>query len=541
MKNMKLFLGGDLDQLSKADAKECAKQERDFVVDQHGILLRVSQGRPDEDGSPGLEFRIVVPTTAQDDLIRLYHNSLEGGHQGANRTYKKLRRSFYWRSMYPSIQKYIEKCTDCETGKGNPKIRAPSTGNVTAMYPFQFIAMDHIPSLPESYKGNTELLIWVCLYTGFVVAKATPNRQATTIAEAYEEAVYRRFGASEGIRHDREPGFMSEAFKEFNRLMGQRSKATLSYRPQANGAAERMVQTLTRAIKMYVKDLGQRDWDDYAEQLCMALNNSYDRIRKETPYYLMHGWDPKTTIESSLAIRGDGDRDAKRWRYRIQRQYQRARAHVNDLLREAQADRAAEANERATEDPIKAGDRVWLYLDRIREGFAPKLAHKWHGPFRVLEVLDGHTCRLETRGSGYGVFPLVHMSKLKICKDLPARPTARLAEGVEERFDFDESLLPEDSFEPDASQGIFEVEEIVSSRVVQPRTRGSKRYTEYQIRWKNFDQLEWVREEDLQCGGLLYDFQAKEKAQNRFDVMQTERDLPETAVTQQNSQGSGPP
>ena len=29
---------------------------------------------------------------------------------------------------------------------------------------------------------------------------------------------------------------------------------------------------------------------------------------------------------------------------------------------------------------IDCGSRVWLYLDRVKEGYARKLAHMWHGP-----------------------------------------------------------------------------------------------------------------------------------------------------------------
>ncbi|OWY94558.1 reverse transcriptase, partial [Phytophthora megakarya] len=89
--------------------------------------------------------------------------------------------------------------------------------------------MDHIPSLPASHKGNTELLVWVDLFTGFVITKASVSRTAQTVAESYEEAVFRRFRASEAIRLDREPGFMSDFFKVFNKLMGQRQRATLAY------------------------------------------------------------------------------------------------------------------------------------------------------------------------------------------------------------------------------------------------------------------------------------------------------------------------
>ena len=89
----------------------------------------------------------------------------------------------------------------------------------------------------------------VDLFSWYVVAKTSASRTAQTIAENYEECVFRRFGASESFRYDREPGFVSNFFCPFNRIVGQTHQTTLSYRPQVNGTAERMVQTITRAIK----------------------------------------------------------------------------------------------------------------------------------------------------------------------------------------------------------------------------------------------------------------------------------------------------
>ena len=48
----------------------------------------------------------------------------------------------------------------------------------------------------------------------------------------------------------------------------------MAYRPQANGTAERMVQTLTRALKMYVSDVNQQACDEYAERLTFAINTA---------------------------------------------------------------------------------------------------------------------------------------------------------------------------------------------------------------------------------------------------------------------------
>ncbi|OWY96500.1 LOW QUALITY PROTEIN: reverse transcriptase, partial [Phytophthora megakarya] len=127
-------------------------------------------------------------------------------------SHHRIKDHFHWRGLYRSVQGYVGECVDCETGKGKPVIRGESPGNLQVMYPFQIIAMDRIPSLPRSHKGNTELLIWVDLFTGYVIAKASSSRSAQTVAESYKECVFRRFGDSEMIRHDREPGFMSDFF-----------------------------------------------------------------------------------------------------------------------------------------------------------------------------------------------------------------------------------------------------------------------------------------------------------------------------------------
>lgn len=299
---MKMYLDGDMEHLTTADVRTCAKIADQLVVDEGEVLLydpTARSGRRDpptagerspNEGEDAL--RIAVPTALQDDLLHHYHANLEGGHQGIARTYRKIQRWFYWRALYKDVQRFVGECVDCETGKGRPTLRGKSPGNITPSHPFQVRAMDHIPTLPKSHKGNTELLLFVDLFSGYVIAKASASRTAQTVAEIYEECVFRRFGASEAIRHDREPGFMADFFRAFNRLVKQKQRATMAYRPQANGTAERMMQTLTRSLEMYVEDADQHDWDDYVERLTFALNSSYDRIRQNIPFYIVHGWNP---------------------------------------------------------------------------------------------------------------------------------------------------------------------------------------------------------------------------------------------------------
>ncbi|OWZ15962.1 reverse transcriptase [Phytophthora megakarya] len=94
----------------------------------------------------------------------------------------RIKQHFHWRGLFRDVQRYVGEYVDCETGKGRPAIQGRLPGNLQATYPFQIIAMDHIPSLPKSYKGNTELLIWADLFTGYVLVKASGARTAQQIA-----------------------------------------------------------------------------------------------------------------------------------------------------------------------------------------------------------------------------------------------------------------------------------------------------------------------------------------------------------------------
>ena len=58
----------------------------------------------------------------------------------------------------------------------------------------------------------------------------------------------------------------------------------MAYMIQAIGTVERMVQTLTMALKMYVTDVDQRDWDEYVKRLTLAINTAQDRVRGNTPF-----------------------------------------------------------------------------------------------------------------------------------------------------------------------------------------------------------------------------------------------------------------
>ena len=327
------------------------------------------------------------------------------------------------------------------------------------------------------------------------------------------------------LRHDRDPKFMASVFKAFNRMLGQKQRATLAYRPQANGKQERNVQTVIRSVRCYIEDAEQRDWDEYVHALEFALNTSYSFELKQTSFYLVHGWHARTKLDA-MVPRLDGSRkevEAHKWRLKVCRQHEYAMAHAADIQKKIMEDRAARHNERTrdsaaatTRSRYEPGDQVWVYFESITPGLKKKLAHKWHGPFVILERVSPAVYKLDVVKENRRIFPLVHIARLKLYIDECDRPISEVREPPP--IDLDEALLPEDSWEPDEAGGEYEVEEILDMRYIRV-TRSACRRREYQVKWKGYEEVTWVREEDMACGRLLFEFEEKRKQQTRMNSM----------------------
>ncbi|OWZ07590.1 hypothetical protein PHMEG_00019999 [Phytophthora megakarya] len=219
-------------------------------------------------------------------VLHNYDDSIDGGHQGVVRSYQRVKHDYFWIGPYADVEKHVESCLDRSSSKSFRNSKATHLG------PFQVVSIDFVIPLPRSRRGNTALLLWQCSFTGFVIANAMSDTDALTVSNVFEECIYTQFGAPSLIRHNRDPRFMSEVFRAFAELIQARPRSTLSYRPQVNGQQERSVKPVMQSVKVY------QGWDEIAERLVFAINNSHDMVREETPFYLVHRWDAPTTLRA---------------------------------------------------------------------------------------------------------------------------------------------------------------------------------------------------------------------------------------------------
>ncbi|OWZ14235.1 reverse transcriptase [Phytophthora megakarya] len=227
--------------------KKISKVTDLFVLDDRGILYRLPHSIRGSRRDVVDNLRLVVPSSLREDMLHHAHEDFQGRHHGISRTHEKLRTEFYWPGMYTDVQHFVKEC--------------PVEKEASLMLDLRQGILNHVfvTHMPESARGNTIVLLFQYMFSGYVMCKSISATIAQDVAKAYEEQVFQRFGASSMIRHDQDPRFMSEVFTRFRELLGRRQRAILGYRPQANVQQERSVQTVIRSVRAHVAEMDQSD------------------------------------------------------------------------------------------------------------------------------------------------------------------------------------------------------------------------------------------------------------------------------------------
>ncbi len=102
---------------------------------------------------------------------------------------------------------------------------------------------------------------------------------------------------------------------------------------------------------------------------------------------------------------------------------------VQEAMRAAQERQARYANMNRRDYEFEVGDKVLLSSQHLRlpeaENARRKLEPRFHGPYKIIEVVSPVAYRLELPAS-YRIHPVIHISLLKVyrdgSRDFPSRP-----------------------------------------------------------------------------------------------------------------------
>ncbi|XP_064992502.1 uncharacterized protein LOC135629235 [Musa acuminata AAA Group] len=302
-------------------------------------------------------LRCLEPDEARMVLAEI-HEGVCGEHIGGRTlAHKILRQGYYWPTMCRDAKAYVQWCSSCQEHARAPRQPAVSLSPIDCAWPFTQWGLDLLGPFPPASGQWKYIIMGVDYFTKWVEAEPL----ATITEHQMEKFVWRnlvtRFGLPETIITDNGPQFAGRRFREFCASHGIQLRFSSVAHPQTNGLAE-VTNSLT-----------------FGTEAVLPPEVAIATLR-------IGGYDEEVSNEGLRAALDLLEE-------------QRADAHLKALSYKRAIARVY--NRKVRPQPIKLSDLVLRKTEVSDPTRAMgKLAPKWEGPYRVVEVVRPGTYRLET-------------------------------------------------------------------------------------------------------------------------------------------------
>lgn len=336
----------------------------------------------------GTKIEILICTDSEysDDekliLIKQFHDSLIGGHQGVSRTSRRLKKQFSWRGLKQDVRNYIKTCTLCQKNKiSNKHVRSPMVVTSTSSRPFEKVILDIVGPLPKSLSGNCFVLTLQDDLSKFSLGIPLPNHTAQTVAEAFTVHFVCIHGIPDTILTDQGTDFMSKTFTEMCKLLKINKINSSAFHPQSQGGLERSHRTLKEYLRSFV-DIKLTNWDVLLPYFFFTYNSTEHSSTKYQPYALVYGRDVKVPIKLKAhpEPRYNYDDYISELKHNMQESHKIARENL--ITNKKKSKERYDIKENPIDIQVK--DLVLLKDNTSKT----KLEPLWLGPFEVIAIIE---------------------------------------------------------------------------------------------------------------------------------------------------------
>ncbi|MBW0570794.1 hypothetical protein O181_110509 [Austropuccinia psidii MF-1] len=201
-----------------------------------------------------------------------------------DRTREKRKTCIWWPMWQKDVAEYCKTCGRCQKANESTGKRLGNMINIQEpSRPWEIAHMDWVNGLPP--RGDISYNAFLLIVDRF---SKTPIFFAINITS------------------DRDPKFISAPWTNIHQLFDTKLSFSTAHHPQADGLAERMIQTLEEMVRrscaygLEIKDFNgfTHDWCTLLPKLELGYKKSIHCSTNQTPDILSKGWNPKLPQDS---------------------------------------------------------------------------------------------------------------------------------------------------------------------------------------------------------------------------------------------------
>ena len=225
------------------------------------------------------------------DRRAIVQQSHDLAHLGQKRVVSFLRQHYWWYGLTADVADVVSRCRLCDQANAAGQARPAELQPLPIKGPFYRWGIDLAGELPKTADGNCYVMVAIEHFSKHIELYSIPDKSAATTTRCLLDLIC-RYGAPAEIVTDQGTEFLGS----FEQLLAKcfiDHRTTSSNHPAANGAAERIVQVVKRALRKHVQVEQALDlWDEWLPWLALGYRCSVQRSTGYTPYFMLYGVHP---------------------------------------------------------------------------------------------------------------------------------------------------------------------------------------------------------------------------------------------------------
>ena len=364
-----------------------------------------------EEGVVGIrkdgQFKILAPLEIRGTLLSISHDQPLGGHQGATKTYARLKQSWFWPGMQADIENYTQSCKICSENNTPPyHTQMPLQPLPEAKYVGDRVHVDLVGPYPRDINGNRYACVMVDAFSNFVRIAPQPTKETEVTALSILNHWVCNHSVMTRIQSDHGGEFVSNVMKHLNERLGvYRHVMSSPYHPQSNSKVERVNRELLSYIRKFLEGNGDR-WSELLPALTFSLNTGLHKGKLMSAHQIVYASRP--TLPTDLPNPRFNYSEVP-FEQMVQRHHQ-----IQDAVR-ARQHAAFAAQKRAFDKTCKArifSPGMLVYVQRPKSGPRhQKFQPRYHGGW-IIDSALGHD-NFKLRHCETGRTTVAHANRLK--------------------------------------------------------------------------------------------------------------------------------